>query len=125
MSVGRAPPDRDRAIAGETPRGELRGDMLRTLLVVVGVLLAIATSGGLSGCGGPRTRMIEGHTVVLEETQDRARIAVDGVQLRVVYSPSEDRYRSPGCDFGSAASVDSLAEQMATSPTTCERLETE
>ncbi len=85
--------------------------------------LAITTASMASGCGGPRTRMIEGHTVVLEGTEDRARISVDGVPMRVVYSVTEDRYRSPGCDFGSAWAVDTLAEQMATSPTTCERLE--
>lgn len=90
---------------------------MRAALVVLGSLLSLAIC---PGCGGPRTRMIEGHTVVLEGTQDRARVSIDGVPLRVVYSPTEDRYRAPGCDFGSAATVDSLAEQMATSPTTCE-----
>lgn len=94
--------------------------MSRVALVLAFTLSSLATC---PGCGGARTRMIEGHTVVLEGTQDRTRIAIDGVQLRVVYSPTEDRYRSPGCDFGSAATVDSLAEQMATSPTTCEHVE--
>ncbi len=97
--------------------------MIARSTLVLASLCAIGAS--LPGCGGARTRMIEGHTVVLEGTRDRARVAVDGVQLRVVYSQTEDRYRSPGCDFGSAASVDSLAEQMATSPTTCEPIENE
>jgi hypothetical protein len=91
----------------------------------VGSALLVTAGAALPGCGGPRTRIIDGHTVVLEGTQDRARIAVDGVPLRVVYSATEDRYRSPGCDFGSAPTVDTLAEQMATSPTTCEPLPSE
>jgi hypothetical protein len=94
--------------------------MLRTSLALAACFAITVLA---PGCGGARTRMIEGHTVVLEGSQERARIAVDGVQLRVVYSPTEDRYRSPGCDFGSAATVDSLAEQMVTSPTTCEHVE--
>ena len=99
--------------------------MLGSKRWLVGFSMAFAAGSALPGCGGARTRMIEGHTVVLEGTQDRARVAVDGVQMRVVYSSTEDRYRSPGCDFGSAATVDSLAEQMATSPATCERIDEE
>jgi hypothetical protein len=79
--------------------------------------------GTMSGCGGPQTRVIGAHTMTFEGERDNARLAVDGTPVRVVYDRVTGAYRAPGCDFGPAATLESLAEQVATtSPGTCERL---
>lgn len=78
----------------------------------------------IPGCGGPRTRVIGAHTMTFDGEEERARLTVDGVAVRVIYDRVTGAYRAPGCDFGPAATLESLAEQVATtSPGTCERLE--
>lgn len=78
----------------------------------------------IPGCGGPRTRVIGAHTMTFEGQEESARLAIDGVAVRVIYDRVTGAYRAPGCDFGPAATLESLAEQVATtSPSTCERLE--
>ena len=92
--------------------------MKRTLtgLLLIGLLFD-------AGCGGPRTRVIEGHEVQYEGQYDDARVSIDGTPIRIVYDRVSGAYRAPGCDFGPAATLESLIEQIvATSPATCEPL---
>jgi len=87
-------------------------------VVALGVLGAIAP-----GCGGAQTRVIDGHELTFEGERENARLSVDGVPVRVTYDHVADAYRAPGCDFGPAGTLESLAEQVATtSPATCEPL---
>src|SRR5690606_20860403 len=87
------------------------------------LVIAAAVVVPASGCGGPTTRVIDGHTMVFEGERDDAKLEVDGVPVRVVYDRVAGAYRAPGCDFGPAATMSSLAEQVATtSPGTCEPL---
>ena len=90
---------------------------LPALAVLVGLLLG-------AGCGGPRTRVIDGHSVQYEGEYDDARVSIDGTPIRVVYDRVSGAYRAPGCDFGPAATLESLIEQIvATSPASCEPLD--
>jgi hypothetical protein len=85
-----------------------------------GALLA----GTAAGCGGSRTRVVEGHEITFGGRHDEAYMSIDGVPVRVVYDRVAEAYRAPGCDFGPAATLESLADQVGTtSPGTCERLE--
>lgn len=62
--------------------------------------------------------------MTFEGEKENASLSVDGVAVRVVYDRVTGAYRAPGCDFGPAATLESLAEQVATtSPATCEPLE--
>ncbi len=62
--------------------------------------------------------------MTFEGEKEHASLSVDGVAVRVVYDRVTGAYRAPGCDFGPAATLESLAEQVATtSPATCEPLE--
>lgn len=84
-------------------------------------ILAMSIALAITACGGGRTRTVNGHTLVFEGERDAARLEIDGVRVRVVYDRVEGAYRAPGCDFGPAATLESLAEQVAsTSPATCE-----
>jgi hypothetical protein len=86
-------------------------------------LIALSCGAAVAGCGGTRTRVIDGHTMTFGGGRDDATLEVDGVPVRVVYDRVADAYRAPGCDFGPAATLESLAEQVATtSPSTCEPL---
>ena len=78
----------------------------------------------LAACGGARTRVIGEHEVRWEGERQDARLAIDGRPVRVVWDEVAGAYRAPGCDFGPAATLESLAEQVvATSPQSCEPLE--
>ncbi|MDQ3036833.1 MAG: hypothetical protein M3Y87_30850 [Myxococcota bacterium] len=86
--------------------------------------LVLAALPSIAACGGPRTRVIDGHTMTFEGARDEAKLSVDGTPVRVVYDRVAGAYRAPGCDFGPAATLESLAEQVATtSPGTCEPLD--
>jgi hypothetical protein len=88
------------------------------------VISILAVSVSVAGCGGPQTRVVNGHTMVFEGERDRARLSVDGTPVRVTYDQVAGAYRAPGCDFGPAATLESLAEQVATtSPGSCQPLE--
>lgn len=85
----------------------------------------IAMAISIAGCGGPRSRVINGHTMVFEGERENARLSVDGTAVRVRYDEVEGAYRAPGCDFGPAATLESLAEQVAsTAPSSCQPIET-
>lgn len=87
------------------------------------VLAMVALGATIAGCGGTRTRVIDGHTMTFGGARDEATLEVDGVAVRVVYDRVAGAYRAPGCDFGPAATLESLAEQVATtSPASCEPL---
>jgi hypothetical protein len=90
----------------------------------LGCGLALVVIGAIApGCGGARTRVIDGHEMTFEGEHENARLSVDGVPVRVTYDRVAGAYRAPGCDFGPAATLESLAEQVATtSPGTCEPL---
>lgn len=93
--------------------------MRQTAALAIAFLLAAVAPG----CGGARTRVIEGHEMRWDGERDGARLWVDGVAVRVTYDRVAGAYRAPGCDFGPAATLESLAEQVATtSPGTCEPL---
>lgn len=89
---------------------------VRTLLFFVA---ALAAAG--AGCGGARTRVVDGHEMRFEGDHDQARLWVDGIEVVVEYDWVAGAYRAPGCDFGPAATLESLAEQVATtSPGACQ-----
>lgn len=90
--------------------------MREMLAVGIAILAAV-----VPGCGGARTRLIEGHEMTFDGERENARLFVDGVEVRVAYDRVAGAYRAPGCDFGPAATLESLAEQVATtSPGSCE-----
>lgn len=98
--------------------------LVRTACALVLATLVLAAGGSIGGCGGARTRVIDGHTMRFEGSRDDAKLWVDGTAVRVVYDRVAGAYRAPGCDFGPAATLESLAEQVATtSPATCEPLD--
>ena len=92
---------------------------------MLGCVVALGALGALAaGCGGAQTRVIDGHEMTFEGEHENARLSVDGVPVRVSYDRVAGAYRAPGCDFGPAATLESLAEQVvATSPQSCEPLE--
>lgn len=95
-----------------------------------GTLASTAIAGALAamwlaavsivGCGGARVRAIDGHEMRFEGEREQARLWVDGTEVVVEYDRVAGAYRAPGCDFGPAATLESLAEQVATtSPGSC------
>ena len=89
-------------------------------IVLVLALLALPAA---AGCGGPSTRVMNGHSFEFQGRYHEARVSIDGAPIRVVYDDLTGAYRAPGCDFGPAASLESLVEQIAgTSPGSCEPL---